>query len=91
VAFYGELMGASGRQVFPEGVFVLAATLRWLAVAVLCGLVIREILRPDLDAVRRTYPDDPDGGLLDGVASPPLLPRPATVRRRPPVPVGSAS
>ena len=90
VAFYGELMGASGRQVFPEGMFVLAASLRWLSVAVLCVLVVREILRPDLDAVRRSYPDDPDGGLLDGVESLPLLPRRGPIARRLPEPVGSA-
>ncbi|HEY3007934.1 MAG TPA: glycosyltransferase 87 family protein [Micromonosporaceae bacterium] len=65
-AFYGELMGASGRQVFPEGVFVLAAGLRLVTVAVLCGLVVRDILRPEQDAVRQTYDDDPDGGVLDG-------------------------
>ena len=34
--------------------------------AVLCGLVIREIWRPELDVVRQTYGDDPDGGVLDG-------------------------
>jgi uncharacterized membrane protein len=66
VAFYGELLGASGKPVFPEGVFVLAASLRLITVIVLCGLVIREILRPELDPVRRTYGDDPDGGLFDG-------------------------
>jgi uncharacterized membrane protein len=66
VAFYGELMGASGRQVFPEGVFVLAASLRLITVAALCVLVVRDILRPERDPVRQTYDDDPDGGVLDG-------------------------
>ncbi|MBT8224798.1 MAG: DUF2029 domain-containing protein [Dactylosporangium sp.] len=66
LAFYGELMGASGREVFPEWVFVLAAILRWATVALLAGLVVRDILRPELDAVRWTYADDPDGGVLDG-------------------------
>jgi uncharacterized membrane protein len=65
-AFYGELLGASGKQVFPEGVFVLAATLRLATVAILAGLVIRDMLRPDRDVVRDTYPDDPDGGVFDG-------------------------
>ncbi|HET9518492.1 MAG TPA: glycosyltransferase 87 family protein [Actinoplanes sp.] len=67
-AFYAELIGAgaNGRLVIPEGTFVLAASLRWATVAILCGLVIREILRPELDVVRRTYGDDPDGGVLDG-------------------------
>ncbi|MET0418492.1 MAG: hypothetical protein ABW022_20965, partial [Actinoplanes sp.] len=67
VAFYGELLGAAtSRPVFPEGVFVLASTLRLTTVVVLCVLVIREILHPEQDAVRATYADDPDGGVLDG-------------------------
>ena len=65
-AFYAELLGADGKPVIPEGTFVLAATLRLVTVAVLCGLVIREIWRPQLDPVRQTYPDDPDGGPFDG-------------------------
>jgi uncharacterized membrane protein len=64
-AFYAELMGAGGKPVIPEGTFVLASTLRLVTVAVLCGLVVREIWRPELDAVRGTYPDDPDGGPLN--------------------------
>ena len=71
-AFYGELLGAStSRPVFPEGIFVLAASLRLITVAVLCGFVIRDILRPEHDAVRSTYPDDPDGGILDGAPDAP--------------------
>ncbi|MEV1146028.1 glycosyltransferase 87 family protein [Micromonospora sp. NPDC049799] len=66
-AFYGELLGAAtSRPVFPEGVFVLAATLRLGTVVLLCVLVVREILHPEEDAVRATYDDDPDGGVLDG-------------------------
>jgi uncharacterized membrane protein len=65
-AFYGELLGASGKQVFPEGVFVLAAALRLATVAILCGLVVRDILRPEHDPVRQTHDDDPDGGVFDG-------------------------
>jgi uncharacterized membrane protein len=65
-AFYAELLGAGGKPIIPEGMFVLAAALRLGAVAILCGLVIREIWRPELDAVRETYADDPDGGPLDG-------------------------
>jgi uncharacterized membrane protein len=65
-AFYAELLGAGGKPVIPEGTFVLAAALRLGTVAILCGLVIREIWRPELDAVRETYADDPDGGPFDG-------------------------
>ena len=61
VAFYGELMNASGRPVFPEGVFVLASTLR-LTTVVFCGCVVHDILHPERDVVRATYGDDPDGG-----------------------------
>jgi uncharacterized membrane protein len=82
VAFYGELMGASGRQVFPEGVFVLAAGLRLVTVAVLCGLVVRDILRPEHDAVRHTYDDDPDGGVLDGAPDADWLARRLAPARR---------
>ncbi|WP_433388865.1 glycosyltransferase family 87 protein [Micromonospora sp. KLBMP9576] len=76
VAFYGELLGTStGKPVFPEGVFVLASTLRLATVVLLCVLVVREILRPESDAVRRTYADDPDGGPLDGAPDAPWLDR----------------
>jgi hypothetical protein len=66
LAFYAELLTVSSGFVIPEGTFVLAATLRWVAVAVLVGLVVRDVLRPQLDVVRRTYGDDPDGGDFDG-------------------------
>ncbi|MEV0454853.1 glycosyltransferase family 87 protein [Catellatospora methionotrophica] len=66
LAFYGELMGASGKQVFPEGVFIFASVLRLSTVMLLVVLVIRDMVRPELDVVRRTYADsptpDPDGG-----------------------------
>jgi uncharacterized membrane protein len=70
VAFYGELMGASGKQVFPEWVFVLASSLRLGTVVLLCGLIVADIVRPERDAVRHTYPDDPDGGVFDGAPDP---------------------
>ncbi|MFG3422210.1 glycosyltransferase family 87 protein [Micromonospora sp. NPDC048063] len=87
-AFYGELLGAStSKPVFPEGVFVLAATLRLTTVVVLCVLVVREILRPEHDPVRATYADDPDGGPLDGAPDAPWLDR---WRRRPTAPAEPA-
>ncbi|GIE96470.1 glycosyltransferase family 87 protein [Paractinoplanes rishiriensis] len=65
-AFYAELLGAGGKPVIPEGTFVLASSLRLITVAILCGLVIREIWRPELDEVRKTYGDeDPDAGTLN--------------------------
>ncbi|MFY1705125.1 glycosyltransferase family 87 protein [Micromonospora sp. WMMA1923] len=76
VAFYGELLGsATGTPVFPEGVFVLAAALRWGTVLLLCVLIVREVLHPERDAVRATYPDDPDGGVLDGAEDAPWVDR----------------
>jgi uncharacterized membrane protein len=85
VAFYGQLMGASGKTVFPEWVFVLASMLRLGTVILLVVLVIREIRHPELDVVRHSYPDDPDGGVLDGAPdrreiaaeAPPPVPVPA--------------
>ncbi|GAA2387321.1 glycosyltransferase 87 family protein [Dactylosporangium salmoneum] len=80
VSFYGELMGASGRQVFPEGVFVLASLLRLITLAILVGYVIRDIRRPEEDVVRSTYEgQDPDAGVYneelpeeeEGLAPPP--------------------
>jgi uncharacterized membrane protein len=48
--------------------FFLGVTLRDIAVVVLMGLVLRDVLHPDGDVVRTTWPgvDDPAGGVLDG-------------------------
>lgn len=62
LAFYAQMLNMSGQFTIPEGTFVLAATLRWATVAALVVLVVRDILQPERDAVRRTYGDDPDGG-----------------------------
>jgi len=56
LTFYGELLGASGKSVMPEGVFIFASIARWVTVAVLCGLVIRDIRYPRLDVVRQSDP-----------------------------------
>ncbi len=74
-AFYAELLGVGGKPVIPEGTFVLASGLRIGTVILLCCLVVREILRPELDAVRTTYDDDPDGGVLDGAPDAPWVTR----------------
>ena len=74
-AFYAELLGAGSKPVIPEGTFVLASGFRWVTVAVLCGLVIREMWRPELDVVRQSYVDDPDGGILDGAPDTPWVQR----------------
>jgi uncharacterized membrane protein len=55
LAFYQRLLGAgTGKPTVPEGVFLLASMARMTGLAVLCALVVREVLRPDLDLVRRT-------------------------------------
>ncbi len=72
-AFYGELLGASGKGVFPETVFVLAALFRLVMVCVLAGLVVRDVLHPERDMVRHMYPDDPDGGIFDGAPDAPWV------------------
>ena len=48
--------------------FYLAVLVRDAALIALVVLVVREILRPDSDVVRTTWPgiDDPAGGVLDG-------------------------
>jgi uncharacterized membrane protein len=75
-AFYGELMAASGKPVFPETVFDLAALLRLVTVVVFAGYVVRDILQPAHDVVRTTYEgEDPDGGVFnDALAEPEPLP-----------------
>ncbi|GAA1801387.1 DUF2029 domain-containing protein [Planosporangium flavigriseum] len=84
VAFYGELMNATGRAVFPEWVFVLASILRLVTVCVMIGFVVRDILRPERDPVRQTYADDPDGGEFDG--APDVFGRRRTASDSPPAP-----
>jgi uncharacterized membrane protein len=73
VAFYGELMGASGKGVFPEWVFVSAALFRLVTVCILAGFIVRDVMRPQRDAVRQTYEDDPDGGVFDGAPDAPWV------------------
>ena len=46
--------------------FLGAVVVRDVAVIALCGLIIREIYRPELDLVRQAGDDDPAGGVLDG-------------------------
>jgi len=65
-AFYAKMLDISGISTIPEGTFVLAAFLRWVTLAVLVGYVVRDIMRPELDVVRQTYSDDPEGGAVAG-------------------------
>jgi uncharacterized membrane protein len=59
------LYGAPDRGV-PEQWFTAAVLMRDIAVLVLCGLVVRQIYRPDEDLVRwGGRVDDPAGGVFD--------------------------
>jgi uncharacterized membrane protein len=62
-------LGTDNRGVKVEW-FLLAVVVRDLAVLTLMGLVVRDVLRPDGDVVRTSWPgvDDPAGGVLDGSA-----------------------
>jgi uncharacterized membrane protein len=55
-----------GPQGIPIEWFFTAVAIRDVALLVLMGLVVREILRPEEDVVRRGGVDDPAGGVLDG-------------------------
>ena len=59
-------LGAENRGIGVEW-FFLGVGLRDAAVLVLMGLVVRDVLRPDGDVVRTSWPgiDDPAGGPLD--------------------------
>jgi uncharacterized membrane protein len=46
--------------------FLTAVALRDVALLVFAGLVVRDVLRPELDPVRADGTDDPAGGVLDG-------------------------
>ncbi|NUT49861.1 MAG: DUF2029 domain-containing protein [Saccharothrix sp.] len=46
--------------------FLGAVVARDVAVLVLCGLIVREIYRPEHDKVRQAGDDDPGGGVFDG-------------------------
>ena len=63
-----------------NGLYFAALLARFGTVALLCVLVVRDILRPEADVVRADGVDDPAGGVLDGTADRFVLrlrPRPA--------------
>jgi len=49
-----------------------ASVARWLCVAVMCGLVVSDALRPERDVVRTGAVDDPEGGVLLGARPAPV-------------------
>ncbi|MBM7437933.1 glycosyltransferase family 87 protein [Streptomyces sp. HB132] len=62
-------------QGLPQEGYQVAIALHLLGTLYLCALIVRDILRPDRDPVRRDGSDDPSGGVLDGAPdrSAPLL------------------
>ena len=66
--FVGNDASIAGRgtQGIPMDWFFSAVAMRDLALVVLMGFVVREIVRPEDDVVRRGGVDDPAGGVLDG-------------------------
>jgi hypothetical protein len=67
-------------QVYYIGLFS-----RFLTVLLLAALIVRDILRPEHDVVRRDGADDPAGGVLDGASDRLTL---SALRRRVREPVG---
>jgi len=76
--FYFFVSGGSPGDGIGVGWFLSAVVLRDLALLVVAALVVRDVLRPELDVVRREGVDDPAGGVLDGA--------PDAVRARAPAP-----
>ncbi|MFJ9679890.1 glycosyltransferase family 87 protein [Streptomyces sp. NPDC101194] len=73
-------------QGLPTEGYQLAIALHLLGTLYLCAVVVRDILVPERDVVRRDGSDDPSGGVLDGsadvfvlrrAARPPLHDQPA--------------
>jgi uncharacterized membrane protein len=66
--FVGNDASIAGRgpQGIPIDWFFTAVAIRDVALIVLMGFVVREILRPEEDVVRRGGGDDPAGGVLAG-------------------------
>ncbi|MFJ3932507.1 glycosyltransferase family 87 protein [Streptomyces sp. NPDC090029] len=53
-------------QGLPAEGYQLAIALHLLGTLYLCAVILRDILRPERDVVRRDGDDDPSGGILDG-------------------------
>ncbi|MFF2327585.1 MULTISPECIES: glycosyltransferase family 87 protein [unclassified Streptomyces] len=53
-------------QGLPTEGYQLAITLHLLGTLYLCAVVVRDILMPERDVVRRDGSDDPSGGVFDG-------------------------
>jgi uncharacterized membrane protein len=64
--FFVRLGDEAGSKGIGDWWFISALGLRNLALLVVVGLVVRDILQPERDVVRADGVDDPAGGVLDG-------------------------
>ncbi|MEV6330412.1 glycosyltransferase 87 family protein [Streptomyces sp. NPDC051909] len=64
--FYLAYTSSGNKQGLPTDGYQFAIVLHLLGTLYLCALVVRDILAPDRDGVRRDGSDDPSGGVLDG-------------------------
>ncbi|MBW1598811.1 glycosyltransferase family 87 protein [Streptomyces sp. JJ38] len=84
---------SENNQGLPQEGYHLAIAVHLLGTLYLCGMVVRDALRPEHDRVRRDGSDDPSGGVLDGAPDaftshglqpafpdPPITPEGGTVR-----------
>jgi uncharacterized membrane protein len=68
--------GTTNRALDPEA-YGITVLLHIAGTLYLCGMTVRDILRPELDPVRAAgLEDDPAGGVLDGAPDEFLLPLP---------------
>lgn len=82
---YLAYISGGTQQGLPTGGYQLAILVHVFGTLYLCVQVVRDVLRPERDPVRRDGSDDPGGGVLDGASDV------FTLRRRPPErpPVGA--
>jgi hypothetical protein len=64
--FYFFVSGSAPGKGIGVDWFLSAVVVRDLLLLGLAALVVRDVLRPELDVVRRDGVDDPAGGVLDG-------------------------
>jgi uncharacterized membrane protein len=57
---------SSSHKGLPQNAYHLAIVIHLLGTLYLCGVVLRDMLMPQHDPVRRDGSDDPSGGVLDG-------------------------
>ncbi|WMX46076.1 glycosyltransferase family 87 protein [Streptomyces roseicoloratus] len=63
---YLAYTSSGNKQGLPTDGYQFAIVLHLLGTLYLCALVVRDILAPDRDGVRKDGSDDPAGGVLDG-------------------------